>query len=120
MKCCNAGLLAVLILAGGSASMAGEPSPRDSYDLNGDGRITFEELMEATGRTSGKLLKDFEPILRKGFDTLDRNHDGVLSARDFDDFREGMRRFREWIEHLLAPHRQRRPAEEQAANGMRT
>ncbi len=113
-------MLVLLLFAGSGASQAAGPSPRDSYDLDGDGRITFEELMEATGRTSGKMLKDFEPVLRRGFDALDRNHDGVLSARDFDDFREGMRRFREWIDHLLERIRRYSPSEEQTDNGTRT
>jgi len=62
------------------------------FDANGDGIITFEEIME-----------HIEPSVRKGFDVLDRNGDGVLSDNDFDDVRGGMQELRNWLNELLKP-----------------
>lgn len=62
------------------------------YDDDNDGRVTFDEVM-----------RHVEPAVRKGFDALDRNHDGVISDEDFDDVREGMRRFEEWLHRLIKP-----------------
>lgn len=70
-------------------------SPWDGFDRNGDGRVTFDEVMQ-----------QLEPSVRKGFDALDRNHDGVLSAEDFDDVRDGVRKLHRWMEELLRPFMQ--------------
>jgi len=77
-----------------------EPDIHD-YDRNGDGHVTFEELMDSAGRGSGKMLQKLEPLARKAFNAADRNKDGVLSSEDFDDFREGMQRLRRWLDRLM-------------------
>jgi len=64
----------------------------DEFDSNSDGKITFEEVM-----------KHLEPSVRKSFDALDRNRDGVLSDKDFDDVREGMQQMEEWLQDLIRP-----------------
>jgi len=43
------------------------------------------------------------PSVRKGFDTLDRNHDGVLPDKDFDDVQKGMQHLEEWLKELIRP-----------------
>jgi Ca2+-binding EF-hand superfamily protein len=63
-----------------------------AFDTNGDGRITFEEVM-----------KRLEKSARPAFDSMDRNHDGVLSGDDFDDVREGMEKLERWFDELLKP-----------------
>lgn len=65
---------------------------KDDFDTNGDGRITFEEVMEHVEATT-----------RKTFDALDRNKDGALSDEDFDDMREKMKKMEEWLEDLIKP-----------------
>ena len=62
------------------------------YDDDNDGRLTFEEVM-----------RHVEPSVRKSFNALDRNHDGVISNEDFDDVHEGMRRMEEWLYRLIKP-----------------
>jgi hypothetical protein len=64
----------------------------DGYDANGDGKITFEEVM-----------RHIEPSIRRGFDAMDRNKDGVLSDKDFDDVRAEMKKWEEWLNSLLQP-----------------
>jgi len=34
---------------------------------------------------------------------MDRNKDGVLSEKDFDDVRQGMEKLERWFEDLLKP-----------------
>ncbi|MFQ5582635.1 MAG: hypothetical protein ACE5F3_08440 [Mariprofundaceae bacterium] len=62
----------------------------DKFDGNGDGRITFEEVM-----------RHIEPSVRKSFDSLDRNGDGVLSRSDFDDVRDSIKKFEDWLDEFL-------------------
>jgi len=84
-----AGLAAGLLFA--TTAMAAEHSS-DNFDANGDGQITFEEVMH-------KLEKS----ARKTFDAMDHNKDGVLSKKDFDDVREGMQKLEDWLQDLLKP-----------------
>jgi len=79
----------LLLLLWGTPAGAGE---LDAFDRNGDGSISFEEVM-----------KHLEPSVRTGFDTLDRNHDGVLSDKDFDDVRDGMQELEDWLKELIPP-----------------
>jgi Ca2+-binding EF-hand superfamily protein len=65
---------------------------KDDFDANGDGRITFEEVM-----------KHVEVTTRKTFDALDRNKDGALSDEDFDGVRGKMKKMEEWLEELIRP-----------------
>lgn len=67
-------------------------NPWDGFDSNGDGRVTYDEVM-----------KQLEPPIRKGFDAMDRNHDGALSAEDFDDVHDGVRQLHRWLEEMLRP-----------------
>ncbi|MFQ5354961.1 MAG: hypothetical protein ACE5DY_00485 [Mariprofundaceae bacterium] len=64
----------------------------ESYDADGDGKITFDEVM-----------RHIEPSIRLSFDAMDRNKDGVLSDKDFDDVREGVKKWEGWLNHLLEP-----------------
>ena len=98
-------LLPLLVCVWMPSVHAYEPDRHD-YDLNGDGQVTFEELMNSAGKGSGKMLQKLEPLARKAFNAADRNGDGVLSSEDFDDFREGMQRLRRWLDHLLDGLRQ--------------
>jgi len=85
-------LLSMLLIVGlfvASSAWAGSSSPHD-FDANADGQVTFEEVMK-------KLQKS----ARTTFDSMDRNHDGVLSNKDFDDVREGMQKLEDWLDHLL-------------------
>ena len=85
---------AILLIIGlmlASLAVAGE-NRSDDFDANGDGRITFEEVM-----------KKLEPSARSAFDSMDRNKDGVLSDKDFDDVREGMDKLQKWLDDLLKP-----------------
>jgi len=63
-----------------------------AFDSNGDGQITFAEVM-----------KRLEETARPTFDSMDRNQDGVISDKDFDDVREGMEKLERWFEELLKP-----------------
>ncbi|MDQ6982303.1 MAG: EF-hand domain-containing protein [Mariprofundus sp.] len=72
-------------------AMAGE-NQTHAFDANGDGKITFEEVM-----------KKLEKSARTTFDTMDHNKDGVLSEKDFDDAREGMRKLEDWLYDLIKP-----------------
>ncbi len=64
----------------------------EGYDANGDGSITF-----------GEVMRHLEPSVRMSFDAMDRNKDGVLSDKDFDDVRQGMKKWEEWLDNLLKP-----------------
>ena len=70
-------------------AVAGEAG---AFDANGDGQVTFEEVMQR-----------LEKSARATFDSMDRNKDGVISDKDFDDVREGMERLEKWFEELLKP-----------------
>jgi len=48
-------------------------------------------------------MRHVEPSIRKGFDALDRNHDGALSGEDFNDFHRGMQKLEDWLNELLKP-----------------
>ena len=65
---------------------------KNDFDANGDGRITFEEVM-----------KRVEATTRKTFDRLDINKDGALSDEDFDGVRDQMKEMEDWLEELLKP-----------------
>jgi len=87
-------LLSILLIVGlmlTSAAIAGEIKS-DDFDANGDGQITFPEVMQ-------KLEKS----ARTTFDAMDHNKDGVLSDKDFDDVREGMQKLEDWLHDLLKP-----------------
>ncbi len=106
-------MLPLLVCGWLSSAYADEPDMHD-YDQNGDGHVTFEELMNSAGKGSGKMLQKLEPLARKAFNAVDRNKDGALSSEDFDDFREGMQRLRRWLEHLMDSFRgDSPPADEQ-------
>jgi len=64
--------------------------PFKDYDSNHDGKITMNEIM-----------RHIRPKIQSGFDALDRNKDGVLSSKDFDDVREGMKKLQDWLDELL-------------------
>lgn len=81
-------LTATLLLAT-PALAADKP---DDFDANGDGQITFPEVMQQV-----------EKSVRSAFDAMDRNHDGVLSDKDFDDMRQGVDKLHRWLDELLAP-----------------
>ncbi|MDQ6999367.1 MAG: hypothetical protein Q9M12_00570 [Mariprofundus sp.] len=74
-----------------TAVIAGEEQTH-AFDANGDGKITFEEVM-----------KKLEKSARTTFDAMDHNKDGVLSEKDFDDVRDGMRKLEDWLYDLLKP-----------------
>jgi len=74
-----------------ATAMAGEDQSHD-FDADGDGKITFEEVMQ-------KLEKS----ARKAFDAMDHNKDGVLSDEDFDDVRGGIRKFENWLYDHIKP-----------------
>ncbi len=87
-------MLAIVLIAGlmfAASAMAGGNQP-DDFDANGDGQVTFPEVM-----------KKVEKSARKTFDTMDHNKDGVLSDKDFDDVREGMQKLEDWLHDLLKP-----------------
>ncbi len=93
----NPVLLSVLLMIGlfcASSVWAG-PAASQEFDANGDGQVTFEEVMKKVERSA-----------RKAFDGMDRNNDGVLSNKDFNDVREGMQKLEEWLDHLLKPFMQ--------------
>jgi len=85
-------VLASIMLAGflyiAPASAADHPFK--DYDSNHDGKITMNEIMQ-----------HIRPRIQSAFNTLDRNKDGVLSSKDFDDVREGMKKFQDWLNELL-------------------
>ena len=87
-------MCAVAVIAGRmfaeSARDAG--NQEDQFDANGDGQVTFPEVM-----------KKVEKSARKTFDAMDHNKDGVLSDKDFDDVREGMQKLEDWLHDLLKP-----------------
>jgi len=82
-------LLTLMLSA--TPAFAGESSA-GAFDANGDGQITFEEVMNR-----------LEKSARATFDSMDRNKDGVISDKDFDDVREGMEKMEKWFEDLLKP-----------------
>ncbi|ATX80909.1 EF hand [Mariprofundus ferrinatatus] len=84
----TAPLLALLLVS--TPALADENS--SAFDANGDGQITFEEVMQR-----------LETSARATFDAMDRNKDGVISDKDFDDVREGMEKLERWFEDLLKP-----------------
>ncbi len=84
--------LAILLMA---SLLCGSPvyaADKDDFDANGDGRITFEEVM-----------RHVEASTRKTFDALDRNKDGALSDEDFDGVKEHMKKMEGWLEELIKP-----------------
>ncbi len=90
----NKPILVTLFFAGllfSATAIAGEDQAR-AFDANGDGKITFEEVM-----------KKLEKSARTTFDAMDHNKDGVLSEKDFDDVRDGMRKLEDWLYDLLKP-----------------
>ena len=82
--------LASVVLAGMLWTTDVRAADGSKFDSNGDGLVTFQEVM-----------KYIEPSVRKSFDAMDRNKDGVLSDKDFDDLREGLRKLEEWLDELL-------------------
>ncbi|MDQ6969315.1 MAG: hypothetical protein Q9M16_02255 [Mariprofundus sp.] len=87
-------LLSMLLIVGlfvASSAWAGG-SASDDFDANADGQVTFEEVM-----------KKLEKSARSTFDNMDRNKDGVLSNKDFDDVRQGMQKLEDWLDDLLKP-----------------
>ncbi|PJA34110.1 MAG: hypothetical protein CO187_00650 [Zetaproteobacteria bacterium CG_4_9_14_3_um_filter_53_7] len=82
-------LLAALLAA---APAMADDSKSDAFDANGDGQVTFEEVM-----------KRLETSARAAFDSMDHNKDGVLSDKDFDDVRKGMEKLQQWLDDLLKP-----------------
>ncbi len=88
-------ILVTLFFAGmlfTTTAIAGENQQTHAFDANGDGKITFEEVM-----------KKLEKSARTTFDAMDHNKDGVLSEKDFDDVRDGMRKLEDWLYDLLKP-----------------
>lgn len=86
--------LSILLILGlfcASSAWAGSHASPD-FDANGDGQVTFEEVMKKVERSA-----------RKAFDSMDRNRDGVLSNKDFNDVREGMQKMEKWLDDLLKP-----------------
>ncbi len=83
--------LCLALLFTATPAMAGESNSQD-FDANGDGQVTFEEVM-----------KRLESSARTAFDSMDHNKDGVLSDKDFDDVRKGMEKLEQWLEDLLKP-----------------
>jgi len=81
-----------MVLAGFlyATSASAADHPFKEYDSNHDGKITMDEIM-----------RHIRPKIQSGFDTLDRNKDGVLSSKDFDDVREGMKKLQDWLDELL-------------------
>jgi len=92
--------LAAIVLTGllYAAPASAADHPFKDYDSNHDGKITMNEIM-----------RHIRPKIQSGFDALDRNKDGVLSSKDFDDVREGMKKLQDWLDELL---RQFLPTEE--------
>ncbi|OIO67001.1 MAG: hypothetical protein AUJ57_12010 [Zetaproteobacteria bacterium CG1_02_53_45] len=90
LKAWLSALLLALFLAATPAMAADSKS--DDFDANGDGQITFEEVM-----------KRLETSARAAFDSMDHNKDGVLSDKDFDDVRKGMEKLQQWLDDLLKP-----------------
>jgi len=88
----NSLTLAGMILAGllYAAPAFAADHPFKDYDGNHDGKITMNEIM-----------RHIRPKIQSGFDALDRNKDGVLSSKDFDDVREGMKKLQDWLDELL-------------------
>jgi len=82
-----------------------EEQEHKGFDTNGDGLVTFQEVM-----------KYLEPSVRKTFDAMDRNKDGVLSDKDFDDLREGMKELERWLDKLLIEPFDSKPEPEQEVN----
>jgi len=78
-------------LMSSSVAVAGEQELA-GFDTNGDGKITMSEIMQ-----------HIRPVVKKGFDAMDRNHDGVLSDKDFDDISEGMHKLEDWLNEVLRP-----------------
>ena len=85
-------ILASMVLAGllYAAPASAADRPFKEYDSNHDGKITMNEIM-----------RHIRPKIQSGFDALDRNKDGVLSSKDFDDVREGMKKLQDWLDELL-------------------
>jgi len=90
-------LLVVLFIASSAWSAT---SSGVGFVANADGQVSFEEVM-----------KKLEKSARSTFDSMDRNHDGVLSNKDFDDMREGMQKLEDWLDHLLKPFMQQQKDE---------
>jgi len=86
--------LSILLIVGlfFSSVVWAESSQSHGFDGNGDGQITFEEVM-----------KRVEKSARSMFNRMDRNNDGVLSNDDFNDVREGVQKLEEWLDNLLNP-----------------
>ena len=83
--------LLITLMLSATPALAGEKSV-GAFDANGDGQITFAEVMQR-----------LEKAARPTFDSMDRNSDGVISDKDFDDVREGVEKLERWFENLLQP-----------------
>jgi Ca2+-binding EF-hand superfamily protein len=53
----------------------------DKFDLNGDGEISYNELMAAV---TGELTPIRREIVIKAFNKLDRDNSGVIDMRDIE------------------------------------
>lgn len=108
--------------------MGGTPTEEEvqgllqEYDINGDGKVTFEEMVVIT--TKRKQIADEDPEVRKLFDKFDKNGDGCLNReelvdvlaqmgprltstnveaiiRDYDENRDGLIQFSEFEKMLI-------------------
>jgi Ca2+-binding EF-hand superfamily protein len=72
--------LSIPLLA--QAGRAAEPKPNNAMfarlDTNADGKVTFEEFKQMASRRKGAD----EARMRKRFDRMDANHDGVLQPEE--------------------------------------
>lgn len=60
------------------------------YDSNGDGRLTFEELMQSLEKTA-----------HKWFSAMDRNKDGAVSADDGEALEQQIEDSFDWLWDML-------------------
>jgi len=60
------------------------------YDGNGDGRLTFEELMASLEKTA-----------HKWFNAMDRNKDGAVSGDDGEALQQEIERSFDWLWDML-------------------
>lgn len=83
-------MVVFLSMTGALPGVALAEGDQNGFDANHDGQITLEEVMQR-----------LEPAVRRAFEAMDRNGDGVLSEHDFDDLREGLDRLQRWFDELL-------------------
>ena len=86
-------LLFALPRAAGAADIFEGKSPQgmiSEYDANGDGRLTFDELMQS-----------LEKSARKWFRLMDRNRDGVISREDGAALEKQMENSLDWLWDML-------------------